>query len=278
MDIRIGTAGYAYRHWVGEFYPPGTSSGGMLAYYATQFPVVEINASFHRVPTPEQVARWADRVPPGFAFTLKVPRSASHDGDLAELPAFRAAAGELARRGNLLGLVVQFAESFRNNLGNRAWLLRVREALADFPLAVEFRHRSWDKPGLPGWAERHRLTVVSISVPNLPTLFPAGPRIGGGRFYARLHSQNADAWYAGGAARYDYDYPEPVIRKWAASLRDAARQGVREAVFFFTNCVRVTAIANARTLAAVLRETAPEVNVIGPPEPARGRTLFDEIS
>jgi uncharacterized protein YecE (DUF72 family) len=276
MDIRIGTAGYAYRQWVGDFYPPGTPSGGMLAYYATQFSVVEVNASFHRAPTPRQIERMARRVPPGFGFTLKVPRGASHDGDLGELPAFRTAADELARHGNLLGLVVQFAESFRNEPGNRSHLLRIREGLADFPLAVEFRHRSWDVAGLPGWAGRHGLTVVSVGVPDLPTLFPAGPRVGGEWFYARLHSQNAAAWYAGGAARYDYDYPEAVIRKWAASLRDAARQGVREALFFFTNCVGVEGIENARTLAAVLRETAPEINVIGPPA-ARERTLFDEV-
>jgi uncharacterized protein YecE (DUF72 family) len=207
---------------------------------------------------------------------MKVPRSASHDGHLDELSAFRAAAGELARRGNLLGLVVQFPESFHNEPGNRDRVVRIREQLADFPLAAEFRHRSWDEPLLLRWAERNDLTVVSVGVPAIPSLFPAGPRVGGGRFYARLHSQNADTWYAGAAARYDYDYPEAVIRKWAAGLRGAANQGVREALFFFTNCVRTTAIENARTLAAVLRETAPEVNVIGPPA-ARERTLFDEV-
>jgi uncharacterized protein YecE (DUF72 family) len=276
MDVRIGTAGYAYRPWVGGFYPPGTAPGDMLAYYSTQFPAVEVNASFHRAPTPQQVARWAGRVPPGFAFTLKVPRTASHGGDPGELPAFRAAAGELARRGKLLGLVVQFAESFRDEPGNRNWLVRVREALADFPLAVEFRHKSWDVDALPGWADRHRLTVVSVGVPDLPALFPAGPRVHGGRFYARLHSQNAAAWYAGGAARYDYDYPDAVIHKWAAALRAAAGQGVTEALFFFNNCVGVQAVENARRLMTVLRETAPEITVIGPPPP-RGRTLFDGV-
>src|SRR5207237_6943268 len=113
------------------------------------------------------------------------------DGELGVLPAFRTAAGELARAGKLLGLVVQFAESFHDTEANRDRLLHIREAVADFPLAVEFRHRSWDVESLPDWADRHRLTVVSVGVPDLPTLFPAGPRIHGERFYARLHSQSA---------------------------------------------------------------------------------------
>ena len=51
MQVRIGTAGYSYRDWVGDFYPPGTRSGEMLAFYSRQFSVVEINASFYRTPT-----------------------------------------------------------------------------------------------------------------------------------------------------------------------------------------------------------------------------------
>lgn len=277
MNVRIGTAGYAYRQWVGPFYPPGTPADDLLAYYATQFPAVEINSSFHRPPTVAQAERMARRVPAGFGFTLKVPRSASHDGDLGDLPAFRLAAEEVARQGKLLGLVVQFAESFRNEPGPRDWLLCIRDSLHDFPLAAEFRHRSWDVPALPEWAERHGLTVVGVGVPDLPTLFPAGPRVAGPRFYARLHSQNAAAWYAGGPARYDYDYPEATIRAWAAGLRAAAGRGVTEAVFFFNNCVSVQAVENARKLAAVLRETAPEVTVVAPPQPAGERTLFDDL-
>src|SRR5438105_4270828 len=71
MNVRIGTAGYAYRAWVGGFYPPRTSQHDMLPYYARHFPAVEINSSFYRPPSREQVARMARRTPPGFAFTLK---------------------------------------------------------------------------------------------------------------------------------------------------------------------------------------------------------------
>src|SRR5687767_3210014 len=96
MDLFIGTAGYSYPAWVGEFYPPGTKSADYLPAYARHFPAVEINSSFYRPPTAEQVARMADKVPAGFRFSLKVPRSASHEFDPAELLLFRRAADRLA--------------------------------------------------------------------------------------------------------------------------------------------------------------------------------------
>jgi uncharacterized protein YecE (DUF72 family) len=276
MDLRVGTAGYAYSDWTGHFYPPGTPADARLGYYATQFPVVEINSSFYGPPTPDQAVRMARRVPAGFAFTLKVPRSASHGRDARELPAFRDAANALARDGKLLGLVVQFAESFRNEPGSRDWLLRIRDALPSFWLAVEFRHASWDVPSVPGWADARGVTVVSVAVPDVPTLYPTGPRIHGERFYARLHSRNADAWYAGGAARYDHDFRASALEEWAAGLRAAARRGVREAVVIFNNTVGARAAPNARRLTTALKG-APGIRVIAPPEPFREPTLFDGV-
>lgn len=45
-DLRIGTSGYHYPHWVGSFYPPGTSAARMLEYYVRYFDTLEINNSF----------------------------------------------------------------------------------------------------------------------------------------------------------------------------------------------------------------------------------------
>ncbi len=276
MTAAVGTAGYAYPAWAGGFYPPGTPAAGHLAYYATRFRVVEINSSFYRPPTPEQVRAMAARVPPGFRFALKVPRSASHDFDPADLPAFNTAAAALAGTGKLAGLLVQFPEGFRNTNPHRAWLIRVRELLRPHPLAVEFRHASWAVPPPEEWAARHGYTVVGVGVPPLAQLFPGGLRVTGGRIYARLHSENPAAWYAGGPARYDYDYPDATLRAWADGLIQAAAAGATEALVFFNNCVGVQAVTNAERLTDLLRG-APGVTVAEPPPVVRARTLFDEV-
>jgi uncharacterized protein YecE (DUF72 family) len=276
MDVWIGTAGYSYPAWVGGFYPPGTPAADLLPFYATHFPAVEINSSFYRPPTAAQAAKMAAKVPAGFRFSLKVPRTASHGNDLGELPTFRLAVEQVRAADKLLGLVVQFAEGFHNTPASRDWLSRVREELRPYPLAVEFRHRSWDVPGLPAWLTARDLVCVSVGVPAIRTLFPAGLRAAGERVYARLHTADAANWYAGGPARYDYDYPPEAIHDWADGLTAAAAQGVREAWFFFNNCVGIQAITNARLLAAELRGR-PGVRVIDPPRPPQ-RSLFDEVS
>ncbi|OWK37660.1 DUF72 domain-containing protein [Fimbriiglobus ruber] len=277
MKLWVGTAGYAYPAWVGDFYPPGTSSTDMLSYYARQFSAVEINSTFYRPPTIEQVEKMCRKVPAGFGFTLKVPRSASHENSPDELPAFHRAAEQFAARDCLLSLIVQIPEAFRNSAVNRAWLVHIREQLRPFPLAVEFRHRSWDVDALPKWAAKHGFDVVSVGVPDIPTLFPNGLRAEGPRVYARLHSENADAWYSGGTARYAYDYPDATLTEWASGLTAAAAAGRERALVFFNNCVGIQATTNAKRLIDLLRETAPAIEIVPPPQPVEPKGLFDDV-
>src|SRR5688500_3943271 len=103
--VWTGTCGYSYADWVGPFYPRGTRPGRMLAYSTRVFPVVELNFTFYRPPTPEALTRLADQTPDGFQFLVKLPRALSHDRDAAGLPGFRRAAEALRGRGRLLGLL-----------------------------------------------------------------------------------------------------------------------------------------------------------------------------
>lgn len=275
MILRVGTSGYSYPAWVGRFYPPGTTADGMLPAYARHFPAVEVNSTFYRPPTPEQVEKMARRTPPGFGFTLKVPKTVSHDRRADDLPLFQASAKRLAGLGRLLGLLVQVPESFRDTPANREWLRVVADRLRPHPVAVEFRHCSWDADGLADWLTAAGLDLVSVGVPAIPSLFPAGLRVVDRRVYARLHSQDAEAWYAGEKARYDYDYPPAVIDKWARALVTAAPE-VDEALFFFNNCVGAQAAENARALVAAVLRLGPAVTVVEPPPPEVTQpTLFD---
>jgi uncharacterized protein YecE (DUF72 family) len=249
----------------------------MLPYYATQFAAVEINSSFYRPPTPEQVAKMARRSPAGFGFTLKVPKSVSHEFSPDDLPAFERAADHMADAGKLLGLVLQFAESFRNTASNRAWVVQVGEALRPHRVAVEFRHRSWDASNLKEWMEHVRMDVVSVSVPDLPTLFPPGLRVANRRIYARLHSGNAENWYKDGKLRYNFSYPEQTLRAWADGLRRAAEDDLADdALVFFNNCVTTQAVENARRLRDLLTDSAPGLRVVGPATPRQASLFGDE--
>ncbi|MEA2490378.1 MAG: hypothetical protein QOH21_2170, partial [Acidobacteriota bacterium] len=49
-EIRIGTSGFHYKHWLGTYYPAGTKQGGMLEHYLQDFDTVELNNTFYQLP------------------------------------------------------------------------------------------------------------------------------------------------------------------------------------------------------------------------------------
>ncbi len=277
MNVRIGTAGYAYPAWVGGFYPRGTTQHDMLPFYVTRFAAVEINSSFYRPPTPEQIAKMARRTPANFGFTFKVPKSVSHEFSPDDLPAFKQAADHMADAGKLLGLIFQVPESFHNTPDNRVWLTRVGDSLKPHRVAVEFRHKSWDASNLKEWMEHIGMDLVSVGVPDIPSLFPRGLRIANRRVYARLHSENAANWYQDGKLRYNYDYSEATLREWASGLKHTAEQNLADdALIFFNNCVGIQAVENARRLGELLKDSAPGVRVVEPTAPRQPSLFGDE--
>src|SRR5687767_10613554 len=77
---RIGTIGFSYSPWRGVFYPPGSKPSEYLAHYATRFDSVELDTTFHAMPTPERVRAWADQVDEQFRFVVKTPKMITHEG------------------------------------------------------------------------------------------------------------------------------------------------------------------------------------------------------
>jgi uncharacterized protein YecE (DUF72 family) len=143
MRILTGTSGFSYPAWRGSFYPAGLPAARMLSHYASRFPTVEINATFYRVPPPDQLAGWRAQVPPGFVFALKAPQRVSHTARPAEtastLSRLLQAAAEL---GDQLGpILFQLPPSAAKDLR------QLEELLAMMPAggraAFEFRHASW---------------------------------------------------------------------------------------------------------------------------------------
>jgi uncharacterized protein YecE (DUF72 family) len=276
MQIWIGTSGYSYPDWTEEFYPRGTRPANMLTYYARHFPLVELNYTFYRPPTQSALAALADKAPAGFRFLVKIPQTISHEGRPDDVPSFCLAAGELARRERLLGVLCQLPQSFHHSTRNLEWLASVAGAMAGLRPAVEFRHRSWARPEIPEWLVKHDLDLVAVDVPDLPGLYPGGWIQSGRRAYIRLHSRNADKWYTGGSGRYDYSYSDAELTDWVTNAR-AAAGSTDDAMFLFNNCYGGKAAVNARRLVELFSEHASGFSIVAPfgePTPAQ-RMLFE---
>jgi uncharacterized protein YecE (DUF72 family) len=76
--LHVGTMGWSYSFWKGNFYPETLASKEFLAYYATRFSTVEVDSTFYRIPRVQSVLDWKEQTPEGFLFSLKFPQVITH--------------------------------------------------------------------------------------------------------------------------------------------------------------------------------------------------------
>jgi len=144
VKITAGTSGYAFKEWKGTFYPADIKSDGMLAFYATRFPTVEINNTFYRMPRENVLLDWAAAVPDGFRFAIKASQRITHHARLKPDCA------------DLVGYLVKATAVLADHLGPILFQLppnmkkdadRLRAFLDLLPpdrrFVIEFRHASW---------------------------------------------------------------------------------------------------------------------------------------
>ena len=143
MRLLAGTSGFSYKEWLGEFYPEKTPPKGMLAFYATKLPIVEINNTFYRMPNPEAIQGWRSQVPDSFRFTIKAPRRISHLKRLKDCGSeIRALLAALRCLDEALGSVlVQLPPHAKADVGALTGFLA--ELPVDCRCAFEFRNASW---------------------------------------------------------------------------------------------------------------------------------------
>ena len=143
MRILTGMSGYAYKEWKGGFYPASLPASGMLGFYASRFPAVEVNNTFYRMPKEAVLLDWAAQVPDGFSFAIKASRRITHDHRLQDVASlleylFRSCSVLGDKRGPTL---FQLPPTMKKDLG------RLDQFLALLPrgwcAAIEWRHASW---------------------------------------------------------------------------------------------------------------------------------------
>ena len=260
--LRVGTSGYSYPEWSDAgFYPPGTPARDMLSRYARQFSVTELNYTWYQMPKAAAMERMLPKVPAGFGFAAKLTRTMTHEIDphgwRGKAAQFREGMAPLVQADRLLAVLIQLPPSFRRDDANRRYLAHLLDALADLPLAVEFRHRTWAVERVFGELQRRRVTLVAVDVPDLPYLFPTldvvtNPEL----LYIRFHGRNTRGWRSGNMQKqFDYLYTPEELRQWSETLLPKMAARARDGIIFFNNHVRAQAPQNARTLMMQLGAT-----------------------
>jgi uncharacterized protein YecE (DUF72 family) len=142
MNVWIGTSGFQYAEWKGNFYPEDLPTAKMLPFYAERFSTTEINYTFHRIPAPKTIDNWKTQTPEKFRFALKAPQKITHWSKLRDcsdsLEYFVKVAGGLAER--LGPFLFQLPPNFKKDADVLSSFFR---ELPSIRAAFEFRHESW---------------------------------------------------------------------------------------------------------------------------------------
>lgn len=235
--MRIGTAGWAVPRRVADAFP---LDGTGLQRYAARFDAAEINTSFYRPHKPATYARWAESVPEGFRFAVKVPKAITHEHKLAGTEAlfddFLASIGPLGRK--LGPLLVQLPPSlaFEATVAD-TFLATLRQRFAG-AVACEPRHPGWFEPEADAVLASHRVARVAAD----PARVPAAAEPGGwtALAYIRLH---------GSPRMYYSEYAPELLSELAVRLGNSAAD---ETWCMFDNTVLGAAAENALALASLL--------------------------
>src|SRR5574340_1336645 len=83
--LRIGCSGWGYDDWLDSFYPKDTPKSDYLPLYSSVLDCVEVDSSFYRNPGPATTKAWYKATPPGFLFTMKMPKRITHEKKLRQV-------------------------------------------------------------------------------------------------------------------------------------------------------------------------------------------------
>jgi uncharacterized protein YecE (DUF72 family) len=284
--IRVGTASWTDKTLLASGWYPTTANTAekRLGYYARQFPLVEVDATYYHPPAEQTTKLWAERTPAGFQFNIKAfslltghpTKPSAIYADLRpdtdknnlypdDLPPqayedvwtrFLSALDPLADTGKLGAILFQFPPWFTIRRANKDYLVEVAKRCAPLPVAVEFRHASWfagdNAAETLAFLRKHGLPLVCVDMPqghrsSVPPIVEATADLAVVRFHGR-----SDNWTSKDIhEKFGYRYSTAELAEWAPRLRGLAEQTDQTHVLM-NNCYGDYAQRNARTLIDLL--------------------------
>ena len=297
--VRIGTASWTDPTMtaLGVFYPPDASTAeDRLRFYADQFPIVEVDATYYALPTRRMGEAWLERTPPEFTFDIKahalmtgqpseakrLPKEIREELPVElvdkkriygkDLPAelydaiweqFLDGLKPLHSAGKLGAIFLQYPRWFFPSNESRDAIVEARERLGDVGLAVEFRNGSWfnekNAERTIRFLEKYRIPLVMVDEPQTGSAVPPITAVTSPDLAViRFHGRRVETWEAKGI---------PVVERFRY-LYDDDELGewvprVREAAavtkslhVLMNNCYANYGTTNARELAELLQREA----------------------
>jgi uncharacterized protein YecE (DUF72 family) len=244
--FRAGTSGLVLAEPNKKSYPAEFQDKSRLCYYASQFNSIEINSSFYKIPRGRTYKNWAEMVPDGFQFTVKLWKGITHERNFSvrekELDTFMSAIDNLCEKKGCL--LIQFPAKTEMPVHDFAQLLKVIRKLdpkETWRIAVEFRHARWYDKSISQILNEYGAGLVLHDMPASATYIQneQAPFV-----YLRFHGEKGD---------YRGSYTDPFLKAKAEDIRAWLKQG-KDVYAYFNNTIG-DAVANVKTLNRLMEET-----------------------
>ncbi|WP_433222735.1 DUF72 domain-containing protein [Dactylosporangium sp. CS-047395] len=285
-EVKVGTASWTDKTLLESgWYPPtADSAAARLGYYASQFPLVEVDSTYYAPPAEQTVSLWASRTPPGFTFNVKAfslltghpTRVSALPSDLRpsvdktnvypkDLPGpaledvwtrFLSALSPLVSAGKLGALLFQFPPWFTLRRSNKETLLAVASRCKPLRVAIEFRHASWFTEGNSAetlsFLRDHDLPFVVVDMPqghksSIPPVVEATSDLSVVRFHGHSTKWTSKDIHE----KFGYLYSSSELQAWTPRIEELAAETSSTHVLM-NNCYADYAQRNAAELSTML--------------------------
>ncbi len=237
-NIHIGTSGWNYDHWIGEYYPDAIDKKKMLETYIKEFQTVEVNNTFYQLPDKKKITTWLETVPDNFIFSVKASRYITH---MKKLKDPEESTGKFFKGikefGEKIGPVLFQLPGHWN--ANEERLKNFLKALPDgYRYAFEFRDQSWLNDDI---YEILSEQGAAFCIYHFEDVFTAR-EITADFVYVRLHGPNG---------AYKGKYEKKMLKDLAGDFRKWADDG-KDVFCYFDNDENGYAAQNAAELQELL--------------------------
>ena len=260
-NFYIGTAGWSYKDWVPSFYPKGQSSTfDWLIFYSHYFNTVEVNATYYTYLSQKTTEGWLNKTIHNseFKFTIKLHQDFTHKKIFTKDNSQQVIDNlKILRAGNKLGgLLIQFPYSFGFNEGAINHLILLKDIFQDFPIFVEVRHNSWNKPQVLEYFKKSDLSFCVIDQPQISKSISFNLVVTNDILYLRLHGRNEKSWFTSfkdksikqsydeQSERYNYLYSPAELMEMKNKINEI-KSLVKSIYIVFNNHPHGNAVANS---------------------------------
>ncbi|MGD0114927.1 MAG: DUF72 domain-containing protein [Dehalococcoidia bacterium] len=293
--ILVGTCSWADKSLIDCdcFYPPEAKTPeARLRYYASRFPIVEVDSSYYGLPTEATAGLWVERTPPEFVFDVKAfrlltnhptpPQALTKElreslGSLAgekrnlyyrDFPPpvrdevwrlFADALLPLDSAGKLGAVLFQFPPWFLPGRQSAEHVVEAKQRLPQYRVAVEFRNGHWlsdaNRKHTLDLMRSNQISLVAVDEPQgFESSLPPVAEATADLAVVRFHGRNAEMWERKGATVGDrFDYLYSEDElREWVSPIERLAAGTREVHVLMNNCVSDKAVVNAAQMRALL--------------------------